>query len=57
MAFTNNSSCIGWRLVYASLDQSQIHSDDEVGEGNGVGHNSSDRPASALFAHDDEKIG
>jgi hypothetical protein len=43
--------------VYASLDQSQIHSDDEVGEGNGVGHNSSDRPASALFAHDDEKIG
>ena len=45
----------GWRLVYASLDQSQMH--DEVQDTKKIAHDSSDKPASALFAHDDRKIG
>ena len=48
---------LGWRLVYASLDQSQLRSDEEVDTDNEVIHSTSDKPASALFAHDEEKIG
>ena len=47
----------GWRLVYASLDQSQLHSDDDHEAGNQALLNSGDKPASALFAHDTQKIG
>ena len=48
----------GWRLVYASLDQSQMNSpDEELEETKNVAHNPNDKPASALFAHDDHKIG
>lgn len=43
--------------MYASLDQSQLHSDEEVDDDNKAIHSTSDKPASALFAHDDEKIG
>lgn len=44
--------------MYASLDQSQMHcSDDEVQDTKKIAHDSSDKPASALFAHDDRKIG
>eukprot|EP00804_Cyclotella_cryptica_P019976 CCRYP_007888-RA/>CCRYP_007888-RA protein AED:0.10 eAED:0.10 QI:1726/0.75/0.77/1/0.87/0.77/9/2621/956 len=46
----------GWRLVYAALDQSQLHSVEAVEDTNDIVSNSSDRPASALFAHDDERI-
>ncbi len=46
----------GWRLVYASLDQNHHH----AGEGDGASldstENFSDKPASALFAHDEHKI-
>lgn len=47
----------GWRLVYAALDQSQLHAVEAVEDNNDIINRSSDRPASALFAHDDEKIG
>jgi hypothetical protein len=47
----------GWRLVYASLDQSQLHSEEEVESEQKKVYNSGDKPASALFAHDDQKIG
>lgn len=58
----------GWRLVYASLDQNHHHHhsanggrahDNDVNRGlEGVGHGEhfSDRPASALFAHDGHGI-
>lgn len=43
--------------MYASLDQNQLHSDEEIDNGSKTVQNSGDRPASALFAHDDQKIG
>lgn len=47
----------GWRLVYASLDQSHHHSDDaDVNDLESSENSSADKPASALFAHDEHKI-
>jgi hypothetical protein len=48
----------GWRLVFASLDQNHHHSHSGSKEGTcleGDDH-FSDRPAAALFAHDERKI-
>jgi hypothetical protein len=47
----------GWRLVYASLDQNHHH-DAHAGNNNDLEGNDhfSDKPASALFAHDEHKI-
>jgi hypothetical protein len=47
----------GWRLVYASLDQNQLHSEEEVETEQKKIHRSGDKPASALFAHDGQQIG
>ena len=53
----------GWRLVYASLDQNHHHANDgSSGTNNNEGtldmsnENFSDKPASALFAHDKHKV-
>ncbi|KAL9187576.1 hypothetical protein ACHAXT_001679 [Thalassiosira profunda] len=48
----------GWRLVYASLDQNHHHAHDRDDKDAGLGGNDhfSDKPASALFAHDEHKI-
>lgn len=46
----------GWRLVYASLDQDQHHADDTDGTDLESNEHFSDKPASALFAHDELKI-
>ena len=43
--------------MYASLDQSQMHCADDEVDTKKIAHDSSDKPASALFAHDDRKIG
>ena len=48
----------GWRLVFASLDQNHHHSHTRNKEGTcleGDDH-FSDRPAAALFAHDERKV-
>lgn len=45
----------GWRLVYAALDQN--HTSSGIGdEGLDGTHHFSDKPASALFAHDEHRI-
>lgn len=46
----------GWRLVYASLDQDQHHANDTDGIDLESDKHFSDKPASALFAHDELKI-
>jgi len=47
----------GWRLVYASLDQNHHHTTDGTeGSLDMNNENFSDKPASALFAHDEQKI-
>ena len=46
----------GWRLVFASLDQNHNHADDEDGTDLESNEHFSDKPASALFAHDELKI-
>jgi len=46
----------GWRLVYASLDQNHHHAGEEDGASLESTEIFSDKPASALFAHDEHKI-
>ena len=47
----------GWRLVFASLDQNHSHAgDDTDGTDLESDQHFSDKPASALFAHDELKI-
>jgi hypothetical protein len=47
----------GWRLVYASLDQSHHHSDvADVNDLESSENSAADKAASALFAHDEHKI-
>lgn len=46
----------GWRLVFASLDQNHNHADDADGTDLESNEHFSDKPASALFAHDELKI-
>jgi len=46
----------GWRLVFASLDQNHNHADDTDGIDLESNEHFSDKPASALFAHDELKV-
>lgn len=46
----------GWRLVFASLDQNHNHAADTDGTDLESDEHFSDKPASALFAHDELKI-
>lgn len=46
----------GWRLVFASLDQNHNHAADADGTDLESDEHFSDKPASALFAHDELKI-
>ncbi len=46
----------GWRLVFASLDQNHNHAGDTDATDLESNEHFSDKPASALFAHDEHKV-